>query len=50
MVQEYRLKQVDMINKEKPMTQYKPGDIVYLISPQISLLKTSSKKCYQNNR
>ena len=31
-----------MINKDKPMTQYKPGDLVFLISPQTLLLKASS--------
>ena len=29
--QGYRLQQLDMINKDKPMTQYKQRDLVYLI-------------------
>ena len=33
-----------MRNKDKPMTQYKPGDIVHLISLQSSLIKTCSRK------
>ena len=32
------LQQLDVINKDKPMTQYKPGDLVYLISPRILYL------------
>ena len=45
-VQEYRLKQQYMASKDKSMTQYKnkPGNLVYLISPQTSLPKTSSRK------
>ena len=35
---------MDIINKEKFMTQKKPGDLVYFITNQISLLKTSSGK------
>ena len=38
-VKEYRLKQLGMENKDKPMTQYRPGDLVYIISPQTSLFK-----------
>ena len=34
-----------MENKDKPMTQYKLGDLVYLISHQTSLLKFSNRKC-----
>ena len=37
------LKQLDMLKKDKHMTQWKP-DLVYLISPQTSLFKTSGKK------
>ena len=33
-----------MVNSDKPMTQYKPGDLVYLISSKTSLVKTSSRK------
>ena len=29
-----------MISKDKPLTQYKPGNLVYLFSSQTSLLKT----------
>ena len=43
-MQEYGLQQLDMIKKDKPMNQYKPRDLVYLISPQTSLHKTSSRK------
>ena len=35
-LQDYRLQQLDMINKDKPLNQYKPGDLVYLISSQTS--------------
>ena len=44
-LQDYRLQQLDMINKDKPMIQYKLGDLVYLILPQSSLFKTISRKC-----
>ena len=43
-VQDYVLQQADMINKDKPTAKYKPGDLVYLISLQTSLRKTSSRK------
>ena len=43
-VQDYGLQQMDMINKDKSMPQYKPGAIVYFILCQSSLLKTSSTK------
>ena len=29
-----------MANKDRPMIQYKPGDLMYLIPPQTPLLKT----------
>ena len=32
------------MNKEKPLTQYRPGELMYLMSPHASLLKTSSRK------
>ena len=35
---------MDMINKDKPMTQFKLGDLVNHISPQTSLIITNSKK------
>ena len=44
MLQDYRLKQLGMVNKDKPVLQYKPGDVVYVISCQTSLCKTSSRK------
>ena len=40
-VEEYGLKQLDMPNKEKPMTLYNPKNLVYLISPSTVLLKIS---------
>ena len=43
-VQDYRLQQLDMINKDKSKTQYKPEVLVYLILHKTSLLKTSSRK------
>ena len=43
-VQYYRLKQLDIVNKEKPVTQYKPGNVLYLISSHPFLPKTSSGK------
>ena len=39
----YKIHQLDMINNDNTMTQYKPEDLVYLISPQASLLKSSSR-------
>ena len=44
MVHQYRLKQVDMIDKDKPITQCEPIDLVYIIPFQTSLLKASSRK------
>ena len=38
-VHKYRLQQLDMINKDKPMNQYKPGDLVCLSSLQTFLVK-----------
>ena len=35
---------MDMINKDKPMTQHKPGYLMYLVSPKTYLLKTNSRK------
>ena len=32
MEQRDRLKQVDMLNKDEPLTQYKTGGLVYLVS------------------
>ena len=43
-IQEYKSKQLDKANEDKPMTQYITGYLVYLISSQTSLLKTSSSK------
>ena len=37
-------KQLNMINKDKPMILYKPGGFMYLRSSQASLCKTSSEK------
>ena len=32
-----------MISKDQPMNEYQSGDLVYLLSPQTSQLKTSSR-------
>ena len=37
-------KELDMVNKYKPMAQYESADLVYLILCQTSLLLTSSRK------
>ena len=42
-MQDYRLQQLDMTNKDKPMNQCKPGDLVYLISSKTSLFKTNNR-------
>ena len=39
-VQDYRLQRMDMTNKDKPMTEYRPGGLVY---PQTSLLNIRSR-------
>ena len=38
-VQDYRLQHLDMINKDKHITQYKPGYLVYFMSPKVLYLK-----------
>ena len=35
---------MDMISKDRPKSKYKTRDLVYLISSQISQLKTNSRK------
>ena len=40
----FKLKQVALINKDREYFQYNNGDLVYLISPLTSQLRTSSRK------
>ena len=44
MLQNFKMKQLALLNKEREYFQYNSGDIVYLISPLISQLRTSSRK------
>ena len=44
LLQNFRLKQVALINKDREYFQYNSRDLVYLISPLNSQLRTASRK------
>ena len=44
MLQNFKMKQLAFLNKDREYFQYNSGDLVYLISPLTSQLSTSSKK------
>ena len=44
MLQNFRMKHLALINKHREYFQYNPGDLVYLISPLTTQLRTRSRK------
>ena len=44
MLQNFKMKQLALLNKDREYFQYNSGDLVYLISPLTSQLRTSSRK------
>ena len=44
MLQNFKLKQIALLNKDREFFQYNSRDLVYLISPLASQLRTSSRK------
>ena len=44
LLQNFKSKQVALINKDREYFQYNSGDLVYLISPLTSQLRTASRK------
>ena len=44
MLQTFKMKQLALLNKDREYFQYNSGDLVYLISPLTSQLRTSSRK------
>ena len=44
MLQNFKAKHIALINKVREYFQYNPGDLVYLISPLTTQLRTSSRK------
>ena len=43
-LQNFKSKQIALLNKDREFFQYNSGDLVYLISPLTSQLRTSSRK------
>ena len=44
LLQEFKLKRLAMINKDRAFFQYNSGSLVYIISPLMSQLCTASRK------
>ena len=44
MLQNFKAKCIALINKDREYFQYNPGDLVYLISPLMTQLRTNSRK------
>ena len=44
MLQNFKMKHLALINKDRKYFQYNSGDLVYLISPLTTQLRTSSRK------
>ena len=44
MLQNFKMKHLALLNKDREYFQYSSGDLVYLISPLTSQLRTSSRK------
>ena len=44
MLQNFKMKHVALINKDREYFQYNTGDLVYLISPLTTHIRTSSRK------
>ena len=48
LLQDFRKKRLDLINKDRDFFQYNSGDLVYIISPLTSQLRTASREnCYK---
>ena len=43
MLQNFKVKHIALINKDREYFQYNPGDLVYLISPLTTQLRTNSR-------
>ena len=44
LLQNFRMKHLPLINKDREFFQYNSGDLVYIISPLTSQLRTASRK------
>ena len=44
MLQNFKMKHLALLNKDREYFQYNSGDLVYLISPLTTQLRTSSRK------
>ena len=44
LLQDFRIKRLALINKDRDFFQYNSGDLVYLISPLTSQLRTTLRK------
>ena len=44
LLQEFQIKRLDLINKDRDFFQYNSRDLVYIISPLTSQLRTPSRK------
>ena len=44
LLQDFRMKRLALINKDRYFFQYNSGDLVYIISPLTSQLRTASRK------
>ena len=44
MLSKFKAKCIALINKDREYSQYNPGDLVYLISPLTTQLRTNSRK------
>ena len=41
---DFKMRQLVLLNKDREYFQYNSGDLVYLISPMMSQLRTASRK------
>ena len=48
LLQDFQMKQLVLINKDRDDFQYNSGDLVYIILPLTSQLRTTSKKSLLN--
>ena len=44
LLQDFRMKRLTLINKDRDFFQYNSGDLVYIISPLTSQLRNASRK------
>ena len=51
LLQEFRMKRLALINEDRDFFQYNNGDLVYIISPLTSQLRTAPRKnCHKVHR